>query len=402
MEIEIGQLVRTVRKLWYLPIVLGLLLTVAGYGAARTLPTTYASTTQILVTAQITGDPVLAADSRTQTYLNLVTSGPVLDRVILELGLEYTRAELSAMIDTSLVRGTQIIEITVTSDDPQLSADIANALARNFVTTATDLSVGEVQRNLDDLIQEANTQQDQLVVIETRISNLDTEENADDSQIQAEIAQLERERIQVSQTLADMNSSIRDLTTNLNTMSIPVVVTDFAQPPVRGQATSPLLLGLLGCFLGGLIGVAWITYQAFMDRTLRAASQVVSLPIFTQISGANIGNGESRAVQMLASRVSSVKSLAGAQSLALVTAREEPNLADLVVSLGSDTLQNFASVTQANGALDNPDALRAVSAADAALVVATINKSSLEDLDELHRVLEMTSTHVLGTVVITK
>lgn len=396
------QLFRAIRRNWWVPIVLAIVLAVAGFGAASLSPTSYTATTQILVTTQISGSAVLTEDSRSVTYVNLATSGPVLDRVILELGLDLTRQQLAEKIEAEIVRGTQIIDISVSTDDADLSADIANAVARNLVVAATDITVGELQRTLDDLEQQVNTQRDRVVVIDTRLAELDTEENADDSQVRAEIAQLQRDRLQINQTIADLEHSIRQINTNLNTTNIPVVVTDFAQPPEKGQAISPILLALLGGFVGGLAGVAWITYAAATDRFVRSESQVASLPVLGRISASNRDEKNADALAMLATRVSAPKALTSGKQLVIVTAREDANLEELRSNLDRELTDGFASVAAANGALDNAAALRLASQADAAVVVTILGKTKIEDAEELHQVLATMNVEVLGTLVVRK
>lgn len=403
MEIEIGQLIRAIRRWWWVPVVIGLVLGLLGFGAARVAgSTTYTATTQMLVTSQISGDSVLSEDSRTQTYIALVTSGPVLDRVILELGLEYTREDMvEEIVEAHNISGTQIIEISVTTDDPELSAEIANSLARNFVVTATDLSVGELQRNLDDLRGQASSIRDRVTVIDTRLAEIDTDANAEDAQMQAEITQLERERLQASQTLADLDRSIRDLTTNLSTMSIPVVVTDFATAPEEGQgAVSPVLLALLGVFLGGLIGVALITWSAFTDRTLRTQDQVVSQPILASVKPSDLDDDGSAVIAVLGAKLTGMVESTDSASIAIVSAKDDEAATSLQAALARSDLDFLGGVQAAGSVMTDAEAMRIASAASEVVIVATLNKTSVDELEEMAGILEATKTRVVGTVVI--
>ena len=402
MEIEIGQLIRTIRRLWFLPVVVGLVLGLVGFGAGQLQSASYVSTTQLLVTPQITGESVLSDAGGTTTYVTLVTSGPVLDRVILELGLDMSREDLAGMISASGVSGTNIIQIVVTADDPDLAADIANALARSMVSTATDLSIGELQNTLDGLRGQADTLRDRITVIDTRLETLDTDANADDSQVQAEITQLKREKLQISQTLADLESTMREISTSMSTMSIPVVVTDFAQPSERSQATSPLLLALLGGFLGALLGAAWILYAAMSDRLLRDVGQVVSLPVLEQVSRTALATESDSSPGVLAAKIAGLKSATAAQRVAIVSARANDLVQTLGDRLAGDLSSDFEDVIVANGSLDDSAAMRSVAGADAIVIVAMLDDSSIDDLSELDEYTRMVDSRVLGTVVIGK
>lgn len=73
-----------------------------------------------------------AAESLATTYSNILASNSVLDAVLNDLGsnVDLTRKELSEMTDASVVSGTQLLEMVVTSTDPQLSCKIASSFAK--------------------------------------------------------------------------------------------------------------------------------------------------------------------------------------------------------------------------------------------------------------------------------
>lgn len=402
MEIELGQLIRAFRRWWWTPVVVALVLGLLGFGVVRVTETSsYTATTQMLVTEQISGDAVLSSDARTETYLALVTSGPVLDRVILELGLDHNREDLAQdVIDVRVINGTQIIEISVTTDDSELSANIANSLARNFVVTATDLSVGELERNLADLRAQTSSNQDRITVIDTRLAEIDVEENADNSEVQAEIRQLEREKLQLSQTVADLESTTRELNTSLNTMSIPVLVTDFATPPEEpSDAVSPVLIALLGAFLGALIGIAWITWSAFTDRTLRGPDQIVSHPLLARISRKDITSEDSESIALVAAKLAGVRKASG-NGFVLTSARNSARAAELRALMAQVDAERLGDMESADSVLTTAAAMQTAANADHVVVIAESGATNLEDLEELVQVLAAMNTSVIGTILV--
>ena len=66
--------------------------------------------------------------SLSQDYLELMNSRPAIEDVITKLKLDKTYQEVRNMIDLSVVSNTRIINIAVTSTDPQLAMDIANQM----------------------------------------------------------------------------------------------------------------------------------------------------------------------------------------------------------------------------------------------------------------------------------
>ncbi len=75
--------------------------------------------TDLQIGAQLTAD-----------YQELMLSRPLLEDVIDNLELDVTTRALSNMISITNTSDTRILKITVTSPDPQESADIANELVR--------------------------------------------------------------------------------------------------------------------------------------------------------------------------------------------------------------------------------------------------------------------------------
>lgn len=73
-----------------------------------------------------------AAESLATTYSKILASNSILDAVLEEMGPEekLTRKELSQMINVSVVSNTQLLEVVVTSTDPEFACRIAGAFAR--------------------------------------------------------------------------------------------------------------------------------------------------------------------------------------------------------------------------------------------------------------------------------
>ena len=67
-------------------------------------------------------------------YVELLKTRPIIEGVIEELSLPYSYNELVGMLNLSVVNTTRIIQIDVTSTDPQEAMNIANALSEKGVT----------------------------------------------------------------------------------------------------------------------------------------------------------------------------------------------------------------------------------------------------------------------------
>lgn len=63
------------------------------------------------------------------TYVNIIQSNTVLDKVIAEAGMMLSAGQLRNMISAEVVEETEMFKVTVTTPNPQMSADLANAIA---------------------------------------------------------------------------------------------------------------------------------------------------------------------------------------------------------------------------------------------------------------------------------
>lgn len=393
MQLDMIRLWRTAMRLWRVPLIAALIGALVFGGGGLLLPKSYVATTQMLITSQISGSSILADPSQISTFRELATSGPVLDRIIRELELDLNRKQLKSRIQIYALADTRIIEIRVKTNSPEESARIANAVARNFIKSASDLSVGEVQRNVDNLHGEAASQRDFIASYDARLVLLDVPENKDDTEVQSQIQEINRQKRLASQTLADIEASIRSLTTELQTMSLPITVTDFAQPPTKSASISPVLLAVLGCFLGALAGAALIVVMAFTDMRLRSVDEIDGV-ILARFAGKQPVAEQTSIVEMLAARIAMGTDEG---NIALVSARETSATADIAQQLTSIGAGSFGV---ADGILDNANAVKVAAAANCAVLVVRKNESTLPDFHEVTAMLAAAETPVLGIVVL--
>lgn len=77
----------------------------------------------------ITSSEITAAQSLVKTYGEILNNQATLERVIDKAGLSCDYKKLSKMIDYGSVNGTEIMYVTVRTEDPNESAKIANDIA---------------------------------------------------------------------------------------------------------------------------------------------------------------------------------------------------------------------------------------------------------------------------------
>lgn len=124
------------QRAWIIAIAIILAGAIAFSLAAFIIPPQYSSSVMLYVnngfsiensiisTSQISG-----ARSLLETYAVILKSPATLDEVIAKADLAYTQKELSNMINAASVNNTEVMSITVTSEDPYEAAKIANTIA---------------------------------------------------------------------------------------------------------------------------------------------------------------------------------------------------------------------------------------------------------------------------------
>ena len=99
--------------------------------------------------AYISSSDLAVALRLVSTYVNIIQSNTVLDKVISEAGLALTTDQVRRMITAEVVGETEMFEVTVTTPSPQMSADLANAIATVAPDEITAIIEGSSAKIID-------------------------------------------------------------------------------------------------------------------------------------------------------------------------------------------------------------------------------------------------------------
>lgn len=139
-EIDLLRLIKSLWKRAWVIVVTGILAAVliGGYAALFVTPKyqanilLYINNTSAPGSAKngtVTPSELSAAQSLVDTYVVILKSRTTLGKVIEKSGVDYTQGKLSRMISASSENGTEIFRVTVTAEDPEEAAMIANTVA---------------------------------------------------------------------------------------------------------------------------------------------------------------------------------------------------------------------------------------------------------------------------------
>ncbi len=197
-------------KHWVWLLILGLVLGGAGgYFASGYQTPVYQASTRVMVmrpSQESASDyTYLSAQQLTQTYVQLMTTQPVLDAASAELGYEVELEQISIQ----QIRDTQVIQLTVEDENPEHVAQIANALVAKLIEQNDTFQAGRfnsAEASLRDQVQQMETQISGLQTIISQISSQNLKDQI--SQLEAQITPLQQEILTLEQEIAALPTYI--------------------------------------------------------------------------------------------------------------------------------------------------------------------------------------------------
>ncbi|MBQ4104848.1 MAG: hypothetical protein IJC86_00465 [Clostridia bacterium] len=147
------------KKLWII-VLSGILAAVMAFCyAAFIITPQYASTVMLYVnnssfslgssTFSISSSELTAAQSLVKTYTVMLKNRTTLNQVIEKTGLDYTVDELYYMIEAASVNDTEVLAVTVTTENAKDSAELANAIAEVLPVRISEIIEGSSMKVVD-------------------------------------------------------------------------------------------------------------------------------------------------------------------------------------------------------------------------------------------------------------
>ena len=133
--IDLLEVLNAVRQHLLAVILTTLILACAGFGASKFLMTPKYQASALMIvntrqdtTSNVTSDQINSATKLVSTYSIIIKSDTVLQQVINNLGLSLTYSELAGRVAVSAVDDTQVMKITVTSDNPEWARQVCEQI----------------------------------------------------------------------------------------------------------------------------------------------------------------------------------------------------------------------------------------------------------------------------------
>ena len=185
--VRIDQVIAAVLKWWWLLILAGVVAAVIGYSVSQRLPSVYQATATLMVGQSILATNLDSRDIQTSellavTYADIAQREPILQGTVEALALDINWQQLRKQVKTSLVNGTQLLEVVVEAGSPQEAQMIANEIARQLILVSpTALQNQEnventsfAEQRIDDLRSRIENGQKQIEALEIALTTATT------------------------------------------------------------------------------------------------------------------------------------------------------------------------------------------------------------------------------------
>lgn len=163
--IDMAHIMRSLMHRAWLIILSGILVAAIGFSVAMFITTpTYESSVMLYVnnssfslgntSFSISSSEITAAQNLVKTYGEILNNRTTLERVIDKAGVPYTYSELSDMIVAAPSNNTEIMKVTVTTENPYESAKIANCIAEVLPIRVSEIIDGASMEVVDSAVPE--------------------------------------------------------------------------------------------------------------------------------------------------------------------------------------------------------------------------------------------------------
>lgn len=282
-SIDLRQYVALFRQWWWLIALASILAGAAAYMVSLRLTPIYESSTILMIndapSTQTTDyNSLMTNQLLAQTYAQLITTRPVMEKVVERLGLKVSPDYLAGMVTATPVRDTQLMVVKVDSIDPNFSAIVANAVAIVFSEQVQDHQRSRFSASEENLKKQMADAENQVNQIRSAL------ENAPDA---SEKDRLETRLNQYEQIYASLVVSFEQVRLTEAQTSPSVVQMERAEANPVPVKPKKMQNTLLAAVVGVMLAVGGVFAFDALDDTIRTPEEIsrkFQLPVMGTIS----------------------------------------------------------------------------------------------------------------------
>jgi len=259
-----------------------------GYAISRGQTPVYQATTTILVGESIRSSRVDRVDIQIsealiQTYVEIARRQPVLQGVVTTLNLNESWQNLGRRVTINQIESTQIIEIGVEADSPELAQSIADEIVNQLILLSPSSSESAENQLTNSFNREQITNlQERIVNGQKRLAEIETAINNSISEF--ELTALQQEKTNLEGLIIEWERNYTQLLTLTEPKRDPTRLTVVEPAHSGNRMIRPLvqLNTIVGGGVGMILALGLIFLLDFLDDTYR------SLKDFPQSEEVNI------------------------------------------------------------------------------------------------------------------
>src|SRR5574341_970973 len=286
--IELRQVTTIILRRWWLLVLLIAVGAMGGYAISRGQKPVYQATTTVLVGESIKSSSVDRVDIQIsealiQTYVEIASRQPVLQGVVTTLNLGESWQDLKKQVTVNPIENTQLIEIVVEANSPELAQRIADEIVNQLIllSPSSSQSTGDQSTNSFNHEQIINLQ-GKIVEGQKRLAEIETSMNNSISEV--ELAALQSEKATLEGLIIEWERNYTQLLALNQPKRDPTQLTVVEPAHSNNRMIRPRiqLNTILGGGVGMVVALALIFLLNLVDDTYR------SLKDFSQPEEANI------------------------------------------------------------------------------------------------------------------
>lgn len=265
MELELGAVLGSLRKWFWVPLVLILTFGMVGYEMADRQEKVYTATSTLVVDVPYTGTSNASSNSvakqLSESYRLLLRTDAFRNEIAAEAGLTDINAfQVTITIPTT----SSLLNVQVTHTDPAAALDVANAAVDVILVDYAGRSQDRLDETTAALSNELDLLRQERDAKEQEAASLAPGETASprSREITGEITRLD-------QRIADTEARIDRTRLDYQLADPSLVPIKLSTPPSTPNNIRPTLAGAIGSFLGAMVGAAFILLWAVFNNVVR-------------------------------------------------------------------------------------------------------------------------------------
>ena len=276
--IELRRILGIVLRRWWWLVIATVLAALVANVISRQQPPVYQATTTILVGDSIKSTSVDRTDIQVSealvlTYVEIARRQPVLEGVVRALNLNESWQSLNDRIQVKQIESTQLIEIVVEANSPDMARMIADEIVNQMILLSPASTEGRDNEFINSFNREQiQSLQERIVNGRNRLAEIDTEISRSVSEI--ELADLQREKAALQTLIVEWEKNYTQMLVLSEPKRNPTQLTVIESAHSNNRQIRPRMQ--LNTALGGIVGLVialgMIFLLDFLDDTYKSLS----------------------------------------------------------------------------------------------------------------------------------